>query len=172
MLLWSNTLLLTLAMSLWRWFRKQWTFSPSFILRILLFIGVSTTLTQHALVATNSHPVAFPIRASPDLRLFYLASHYALVIWLLLGDRLRRITHLPAIWPALFLFSSYLYFDTFFTLEHGTLYPLLYILALSLLLFCSPVSLLCSIRNSQPPCLLVYLFAAHWHFHRALRCPG
>ncbi|GAI36826.1 unnamed protein product, partial [marine sediment metagenome] len=91
-----------------------------------------------ALVATDTHPVASPIYASPDLRLFYLAIHYVLIVWLLLGDRLRRITHLPAAWPALFLFSSYLYFRTFFTLEHSVPYPLFYILIFAHLLLHPP----------------------------------
>lgn len=134
--LWGSTLALSVATLLWRWLRRQplpesaWLFA----LRSAFYIIASTALTQHALRAVSSPSGPASLQSWPDLSLFYLALHYLLVVWQLVGDLLPAAFHLPAAWPMLFLYTSYLYYRIFFALELGISYPVLYAMALGLLL--------------------------------------
>lgn len=133
-LLWFSTLFVAFIAALWRWLRTRRILPWPSVLLVLLYISGSVVLTQHALHAARALPVSAPIDVIPFLSLFYLALHYTLVVWLILGDILPSAFQLSAVWSVLFLYSSYLYFSNFLAIEQGTSYPILYALTLSLLL--------------------------------------
>ncbi|MFC2031312.1 O-antigen ligase family protein, partial [Chloroflexota bacterium] len=128
--LWGTTLLLVLAIVLWRWLRQRQAPHLLSTLGSVVLIVASTALTQNALATGRALSEAAPIHMQPDLSPVYLACHYCLVIWLVLGDALPPVSRLPPIWPFFLLYSSYFYFRTFFALELGATYPILYVLAI------------------------------------------
>jgi len=130
--LWGSTFFLAVAIGVGRWFLKREPISPPAILFALFQMGIITLLTQQALAVEKTLPVIDTIRTLPGLTPLYLILHYFLIIRLVLGKLLPF--HPAAIWLALFLYPSYLYFRNFFALEQGAFYPLIYALVLVLLL--------------------------------------
>ena len=132
--LWGSTLLLVIIAVLWlRVIKHEILHLPS-ALHLLLCITASTILTQYALMAEHNPPIIHPINGLPALSLLYLGIHYILVIRLVFDHVLPSLFRLSTLWLMLFLYPSYLYFRTFFALEYGTPYPLLYAIALLLIL--------------------------------------
>ena len=132
--LWISTLLLAGGIMMYRWAR--WHEKPHIwtVLYEVLYIVASAALTEQAFKAAYTLSQS-TISAQPDLSFLYLFIHYALVVWCLLGDRWPAPVNLSTAWPALFLYSSYLYFRIFYTLELGVAYPFIYLIAFALLLF-------------------------------------
>ena len=128
--LWLSSYLITLIAVLWLHFRKGKILPLRSIFQLFLFVTVCNFLTQYALMAERNDNVIYPIRALPDLNYLYLAFHYFLITWLVLGYVLPSPFYRWSIWPMLFLYPTYLYFRTFFSAEIGTPYPLLYAIVL------------------------------------------
>lgn len=120
----GSTVLACVAIVLWRRSRKL----DRLGLLALITVGASTVLTQHALAAERAQAALIPIKSSPNLGWLYLALHLGLVLWVGLGDWLPFCFQIPTVWPALFLFSSYLYLGTLTVAEQGAPYVMLYAL--------------------------------------------
>jgi hypothetical protein len=154
--LWVSTFIFTLSIWMFRYVRNPLPRKSSQgVLQAVLFIVISTYITEQAIRVEQQLATDSPIHALPKLFWLYLVIHFAIISWILLSDLFSPLTNLPVIWPMLFIFSSYIYFRLFFFTEQVIIYPILYGSALISIVFEQKKSW---IDNNEHRPLLITLF--------------
>ena len=109
---------------------KKFPLFPANIFTILFLAITSSLLTWQSLTADIFMPGSYAIEKQPNLILYHLIFHGLIICWLLIQDVLPNSFEVPVYLPVLFLFSSYIYYVSFFAAEYATAYPFLYAQAL------------------------------------------
>ena len=132
--LWVSTFIILLITIAWRWYRTK-NITILSVIRLFLLFTISTLLTQLALTSELNDVTLYPSHALPQLNKIYLALHFTIILCLVLGFIYSLKYQRLLIWLMLLVYSSYLYFRTFFALENGTPYPLLFVIALLAIIY-------------------------------------